>query len=136
MCIIITKEASGSVARAFVHWLTGPGFESQVPQNFVQFFLQVFVCNSQRRVHHTPFSRCWPGGLKPNPMTRMGSSPWSQVSARIANHKSQTQACSKWASKTADQTPSLGPNPLSLPLFFISFLLTCYLFTWFIFINY
>ena len=77
LCIQLTFN--GPVAKACMHWLAGPGFESQVPILFVIIFFQVIQCLSKRAVHDTPSFQCLPDGPRPDLVVHIGGPPYSQV---------------------------------------------------------
>ena len=57
----------------------GPGFESQVPQNFVTFFLQVLRCSASGREHHIPPDLMCQVVPDPDPVVQdeVHHEPWS-----------------------------------------------------------
>ena len=65
----------GWLVNALVQDPMGPGFESQVHQNFVVFFLQVSTCSASGRDYHTSSGLNVPGGSQADPMAKDGGSP-------------------------------------------------------------
>ena len=105
----------------------GPGFESQVPQNFVMFFLQVLRCSIPSVDYHMSSDLNVPSGFKLDPKARIIDPPWIQVNACIGDWKSQ-QGPTFWAWNYADHTPNSSPTPPKVCLYFYFFSLIFYCF--------
>ena len=69
----------------------GPGFESQVPQNFVIFFLQGFMCISPGVDHHTPPDLKGYVATKADPMAQDRDSSYSLVNKRTLDHRKSSR---------------------------------------------
>ena len=100
----------GRLVNALVQDPLGPGFESQVPQNFVTLFLQVLRCSAEGREHHTSSDLNVPNGFELDPKARTIDPPWIQVNASIGNLESQQRpACWAWK-KLLNQPPFFRPS--------------------------
>ena len=91
MSIILTNKHIGSdgkriVAKSLGTWvrISGP------PKMLIIIFLQIFQWISRYEDHHAPQESTCQMAFRPNLVVMNEGSPWSQVNARIANHKGQT----------------------------------------------
>ena len=129
MLILITKTRASWVGKQVDEKPMGPGFESQVPQNLIEFCFQVITRSVQwfgppyaSRIH-------LPDGLQGksnDPDWRFTKDPSQCTPSKL---EKSNEAGTFWAWRFTLCTTKLGPNPLGLFLFSLSyfFLVNCLL---------
>ena len=126
--IPITNEQFGWVVEHAGMWAMGPGFESQVPQNFIQFFLQEFMCNAQDAVHHISHGFRRQIASRLNPRVQIASSSYSLVNACAWDPGKSTRLV--WIGlQNCYLHTQIRPKPPGFIsfLFHISFLVNCFI---------